>query len=241
RMTARHINNVLLTLLINIAILEITLAVTFTYYHIKHGKLLQMNTTEHFNENSIVGCARRCQAANCSAINFNTMSRMCEVKLDDVTINRTKVDETDVNWMNAVHDEACPSASYRRDIVNGRCYKFVDEKVNWATAKQKCEDDGGDLCAVETYGEWEALSKAMFGYEGGPWYTLGQNTTDGWRWLVPGTPKILMDRTMWGNGKPDNAEVDQICIALADHSYRLNNIRCTFKRKYICESPAYFY
>ena len=44
---------------------------------------------------------------------------------------------------------ACPSG-YENDTDTGVCYDFIDNKVDWETAAQECDRNGGHLPSIHS-------------------------------------------------------------------------------------------
>ena len=43
---------------------------------------------------------------------------------------------------------ACPSG-YENDTDTGVCYDYIDNKVDWETAAQECDRNGGHLPSIQ--------------------------------------------------------------------------------------------
>ncbi|KAG9356086.1 hypothetical protein JZ751_000930 [Albula glossodonta] len=125
----------------------------------------------------------------------------------------------------------CPSGWYSN---NGRCFKYVATKTNWADAERTCQNMGGNLPSVHSEAEHNFLKTLFKGISGGEdafWLGLSDCHQEGW-WFWSDGSKV--DYLKWNTGEPNNLG-DEDCLHTSFGSQKgWNDIPCKNSYAFIC-------
>ncbi|KAK6175042.1 hypothetical protein SNE40_013583 [Patella caerulea] len=134
------------------------------------------------------------------------------------------------NWR-----ESCNVTDY--PLFGGQfCIKTFDDQQNWATAKNTCSQNGGQLLTMKSddfFLKQEVL-KRIIPEISDRRYWLGGNdkATEGdWRWNDGSS--ILLDPHYWTPDNPSNSGGKEDCIEL--RYLHFNDQDCAYQKKFICE------
>ena len=110
---------------------------------------------------------------------------------------------------------------------------FSSEKLDWASAKQVCNDYGGRLVVIPTKEKDEWLHKAVGPKLGMPSVWIGYNdmAQEGvWRWVSDSRYGF----EYWKDGEPNDFH-DEDCAEWYPEDGLMNDLSCATRRPYICE------
>ncbi|XP_078392266.1 CD209 antigen-like protein C [Cetorhinus maximus] len=123
-------------------------------------------------------------------------------------------------------ESLCPSGW---KVHNHHCYRFSTERVNWNSAKRKCESLNSHLIIINT----EQEQKSIKHYRGTYWIGLTNRESErNWKW-VDGTPVSF---TRWDQGEPNNWYVNENCAIIRSADW--NDVSCSNHFRFICEKRA---
>ncbi|KAF7643058.1 hypothetical protein LDENG_00245600 [Lucifuga dentata] len=138
-----------------------------------------------------------------------------------------------INNASAV-DGCCPLGW---DLFQSSCYYFSSSVLSWDEARDWCEGHESHLVILNTNEEWDFVTHhrphTFF------WVGLTDGRTGKWEW-VNQTPYIMNHRR-WRPGQPDSwtghgmGPSDEDCAHLHNDG-RLNDLHCSTKLLYICQS-----
>ncbi|XP_022224247.2 C-type lectin 37Da [Drosophila obscura] len=126
----------------------------------------------------------------------------------------------------------------------GDGYYYIETKLesNWFDAYEACRRMGAELIAFETIEEWDLVNKyliknniyAIYWTSGNDLANEGKHV-----WHSTGEPLTLK---IWYPGEPNHQNGEGQCDELGyrgtSTNYNvLNDRRCSFKSRYICEAP----
>lgn len=116
-----------------------------------------------------------------------------------------------------------------------RCYSFVDEAVNWTSARDGCRSLGGELITINTELE-SAWAGAVFGALEARWIGINDRDDEGEFTWVSGDDGEFR---AWNTGEPNNSLFREDCVELLmrgnEGTARWNDSNCANDRQYICE------
>ncbi|XP_075867986.1 C-type lectin domain family 4 member E-like isoform X3 [Nelusetta ayraudi] len=145
----------------------------------------------------------------------------------------------------------CPPCPKNWEEHGDQCYLFYELATTWELARQRCQQQGGDLVRIDSREEQrflaERLKEKMKDHEDKFWIGLTDAQTEGqWLW-VDGSP-LNKSLKFWNNNEPDNwrernREHGEDCAALGGISNYVNlanwyDQNCKDSHKSICEKPA---
>ena len=119
------------------------------------------------------------------------------------------------------------------------CYFFVKESMNWASAKQTCENLDGHLVKIDTEEEnmelyKEAVRLQMTSYALVPWFGLNDISEEGnWVWTDSEKPQF----TNWFPGQPTDTPPGEDCAGWHPRDAEMwHDFPCSELKGAICES-----
>ncbi len=117
--------------------------------------------------------------------------------------------------------------------MQGSCYNFSSDALNWTAAKSACEALGSHLVVISSQAELQALTSKI-PVRQAAWIGLYRNPKDKSRWLwVDRTP---VNYTHWNKGEPNNLREECGEMYPKVHEWRWNDQSCTVSLRYICET-----
>ncbi|KAG9356088.1 hypothetical protein JZ751_000932 [Albula glossodonta] len=127
----------------------------------------------------------------------------------------------------------CPSGWISN---NGRCFKYVSYKTNWASAEKRCENMGGNLPSVHSAAEDQFLKnlfKSFSSKDTSFWLGLSDCQKEGWWFWSDGSK---LDYTNWRYRQPDNHQGKEHCVHMHTSAGKSwNDIPCSSSFPFICE------
>ncbi|XP_051576549.1 CD209 antigen-like protein E isoform X1 [Myxocyprinus asiaticus] len=125
--------------------------------------------------------------------------------------------------------------------MEGMCYFFSEDKLDWEHSKESCASMGGHLTILHSYEQHHTL-ESVARQRGGPdyhfWIGLSDTETEGvWKWV----DNTVVNRTFWNewHKEPNNHQSGGIhgedCAVLDSHSKTWFDVPCDFNYKRICE------
>jgi hypothetical protein len=117
--------------------------------------------------------------------------------------------------------------------ATGSCYRVGDATLTWQDARSFCEAWGGDLVAIGSAEENEALAQQI---DGSAWIGATDQDRDG-VFVWPGGETL--DYVAWGLGQPNNLDGIEQCVELRAFDDQWSDVPCTddFARQAFCERP----
>ncbi|KAI4897181.1 hypothetical protein NFI96_025399 [Prochilodus magdalenae] len=129
-------------------------------------------------------------------------------------------------------------------LVEGKCYYFSDDKLDWKNSKDSCVSMGSHLTILHTLQQHDDLGKiarGIGGFDYHYWIGLTDSEEEGvWKWV----DNTLVNKTYWNEWQkePNNHESGGVhgedCAVLEAHSKTWHDVPCDFHYKRICEMDA---
>ena len=117
--------------------------------------------------------------------------------------------------------------------MQGSCYKFSSNALNWNAAKSACEALGSKLVVINSQAEQQAITSKIPSDSQRTWIGLYRNPKDKSRWLwVDGSP---VNYTNWYTGEPNGLHEECGEIYPKVHGWKWNDLLCNSTFPYICE------
>ena len=117
--------------------------------------------------------------------------------------------------------------------IQDSCYKISSAGTfNWNAAKSACEAMGSNLAIVKSKAEQQALATKI---SQNTWIGLYRDPKDNSRWMwVDGSRASY---TNWEGGEPNDVGGNEDCVHFwQGHSGKWNDIKCSYKMFYVCET-----
>ncbi|XP_042869527.1 macrophage mannose receptor 1-like isoform X1 [Penaeus japonicus] len=112
------------------------------------------------------------------------------------------------------------------------CYLFSFEEKSWASAQSECQNGGGDLVSILTWGEQDYVSNNMMG---NGWIGLNdRQTEDVWVWSDNSKVSI----TNWNDGEPNGNAGNENCGEMRADTGKWNDLPCHLARVFTCKRKA---
>ena len=120
-------------------------------------------------------------------------------------------------------------------------YLTCGERVNWNTARQRCDDRGYHLVVLKDPDEDASVFAAITaaGFDD-TWIGLNDRDEEGTYEWVDGSPLNRgVDHENWGRGEPNNSNNEDciIYIARGDRGSDWDDRPCGRDYSYVCEAP----
>ena len=144
--------------------------------------------------------------------------------------------------------EAAPDATVHcpgRDdwvMLQGRCYFFGKDKINFDQAMDAClkKGTGSSLVEIDSKEEQEAISKHL-GKDNERkdwWIGLTDRKVNGeWKWRTSGKSLAGAYTNWYGKFEPSNGwKEDCVRMQMVEQKWYWNDYQCASKYAYICES-----
>ncbi|KAJ7382018.1 hypothetical protein OS493_037661 [Desmophyllum pertusum] len=120
--------------------------------------------------------------------------------------------------------------------MQGSCYKFISQAVNWNAAKSACETLGSKLVVINSQAEQQAISSKLPDAQQRTWIGLYRDPKDKSRWLwVDGTRPTY---TYWNTREPSSLREECGEMYPKRSGRKWNDVTCTASFPYICETPG---
>ena len=120
--------------------------------------------------------------------------------------------------------------------IQDSCYKISSTGTfNWNAAKSACEAMGSKLAMVKSRAEQQALAPKI---SEKTWIGLHRDRKDMSRWMwVDGSRARY---TNWYSKEPNNLGGNEDCAHFwpSAHSRKWNDMRCSYKMYYVCETSG---
>ncbi|XP_075867988.1 C-type lectin domain family 4 member E-like isoform X2 [Nelusetta ayraudi] len=144
----------------------------------------------------------------------------------------------------------CPPCPKNWEEHGDQCYLFYEVATTWELARQRCQQQGGDLVRIDSREEQrflaERLKEKMKDHDDKFWIGLTDARTEGqWLW-VDGSP-LNESLKFWNNNEPndskgENPEDGEDCARMGEKSHLIFNKwfdrDCNHSHKSICEKAA---
>ncbi|XP_017561530.1 CD209 antigen-like protein C isoform X1 [Pygocentrus nattereri] len=128
--------------------------------------------------------------------------------------------------------------------LDGKCYYFSEDKLDWKNSKDSCASMGSHLTILHTHQQHDNLEKiarSIGGFDYHFWIGLSDSEEEGvWKWV----DNTLVNKTYWNewNQEPNNHESGGLhgedCAVLEYHTKSWHDVPCDFLYKRICEMDA---
>ncbi|KAJ7381613.1 hypothetical protein OS493_040151 [Desmophyllum pertusum] len=116
--------------------------------------------------------------------------------------------------------------------MQGSCYKFISQAVNWNAAKSACETLGSKLVVINSQAELQALASKITGGQT-TWIGFYRDPKDKSRWLwVDGSRSTY---THWRSKEPNNVREECAEMYSKRYGWEWNDGSCSNSRPYFCE------
>ncbi|KAF4103302.1 hepatic lectin [Onychostoma macrolepis] len=125
--------------------------------------------------------------------------------------------------------------------LEGRCYFFSEDKLDWQHSKESCASMGGHLTILHSHQQHhtlESVARNRGGFDYHYWIGLSDIETEGvWKWV----DNTVVNTTFWSewDKEPNNHQSGGIhgedCAVLDSHSKTWFDVPCDFSYKRICE------
>ena len=129
---------------------------------------------------------------------------------------------------------------YDGEVIEGRCYRAIDDSVTWQVAQWECELLGSDLAEISN----ENLNSKLISYldgKPGPHYWIGLRRNDATGLYEWRSGRVLNDSfDPWKNGEDPASNTDNTkkCAEIHDGEWMLD--KCDKKDvPYLCQSGKY--
>ena len=117
--------------------------------------------------------------------------------------------------------------------MQGSCYKFSSEAVNWNAAKSACEALGSDLVVINSQAELQAIGAKI---TKDTWIGMYRDPKAKSRWLwVDGSRATY---THWNSGEPNNLHEE--CAEMYTKQWKWNDASCGNTYRYVCETRGMY-
>ena len=115
--------------------------------------------------------------------------------------------------------------------LQGSCYKFSSNALNWNAAKSACKALGSDLVVINSQTELQALTSKV---SQTVWIGMHRDRKDKSRWLwVDGSRPTY---THWYPGEPNGLHEECAEMYSKVHGCQWNDQPCSSARLYVCET-----
>ncbi|KAI4888338.1 hypothetical protein NFI96_001592 [Prochilodus magdalenae] len=141
----------------------------------------------------------------------------------------------------AVHCSPCPEGWTH---VEGKCYSFSDNKMDWKNSTAACLSMGSRLpvhLTDQQHAHLEKVAHDMGGLDYHYWIGLTDSEEEGvWKWV----DNTLVNKTYWNekakepNNDMSGGDQGEDCAVLEPHSKSWFDVPCDFQYKRICEMDA---
>ncbi|XP_065101862.2 CD209 antigen-like protein C isoform X2 [Paramisgurnus dabryanus] len=128
--------------------------------------------------------------------------------------------------------------------LEGRCYFFSDDKLDWQHSKESCASMGGHLTILHSHEQHHALesvARNRGGLDYHFWIGLSDAETEGvWKWV----DNTVVNKTFWNDWheEPNNHRAGGVggedCAVLDSRSKTWFDVPCDFSYKRICEMDS---
>ncbi|KAA0703188.1 Collectin-12 Collectin placenta protein 1 [Triplophysa tibetana] len=132
----------------------------------------------------------------------------------------------------------CPEAWLH---LEGRCYYFSEDKLDWKHSQEGCASMGGHLAILHSHEQHhilESVARNLGGFDYHFWIGLSDSEIEGvWKWV----DDSVVNKTFWNvwDNEPDNHQSGGIhgedCAVLDSRSKTWVDVPCDFNYKRICE------
>ncbi|XP_078377865.1 CD209 antigen-like protein A [Oculina patagonica] len=113
--------------------------------------------------------------------------------------------------------------------MEGSCYNFSSDALNWTAAKSACEALGSNLVVINSRDEQQAIAAKV---SQRTWIGLYRNPKNTSRWLwVDGSP---VNYTNWARGEPNSPNSEE-CGEMYPNG-KWNDKECYAPRPFVCET-----
>uniref|UniRef100_A0A8P4GN04 C-type lectin domain-containing protein n=1 Tax=Dicentrarchus labrax TaxID=13489 RepID=A0A8P4GN04_DICLA len=129
---------------------------------------------------------------------------------------------------------SCPMFWYS---FNGRCYKYVATRLNWADAELHCVSEKANLVSIHSLEEEifvKSLIKNFDHAEGRTWIGLSDIHKEGrWMW----SDGCAVDFVFWGTREPNNTGGNEHCVLNNyENEMKWNDGQCSDMYPSVCAS-----
>uniref|UniRef100_A0A671PE34 Si:ch73-86n18.1 n=1 Tax=Sinocyclocheilus anshuiensis TaxID=1608454 RepID=A0A671PE34_9TELE len=118
--------------------------------------------------------------------------------------------------------------------LEGRCYFFSEDKLDWQHSKDSCVSMGGHLSILHSNQQYLSLwpvARNRGGLDYHYWIGLSDIETEGvWKWV-----DNTVVNTMYPNNHQSGGIHGEDCTVLDSHSKTWFDVPCDFNYKHICE------
>ncbi|XP_072536595.1 C-type lectin domain family 4 member E isoform X2 [Salminus brasiliensis] len=129
-------------------------------------------------------------------------------------------------------------------LLQGKCYFFSEDKLDWKHSKDSCASMGSHLTILHTHQQHDDLGKTartLGGFDYHYWIGLTDSEEEGvWKWV----DNTVVNKTYWSDWhkEPNNHHSGGLhgedCAVLESHSTTWFDVPCDFLYKRICEMDA---
>ncbi|XP_076847329.1 CD209 antigen-like protein C isoform X1 [Brachyhypopomus gauderio] len=128
--------------------------------------------------------------------------------------------------------------------LEGKCYYYSDDKLNWESSRESCTSMGSHLAILHTHKQHDSLAdlaRSISGMDYHYWIGLSDTEVEGvWKWV----DNTRVNQTYWNewDKEPNNHQAGGVhgedCAVLESHSKSWFDVPCEFHYKRICEMDA---
>uniref|UniRef100_A0AAR2KFU0 C-type lectin domain-containing protein n=1 Tax=Pygocentrus nattereri TaxID=42514 RepID=A0AAR2KFU0_PYGNA len=140
--------------------------------------------------------------------------------------------------------KTCRSCPEDWTYLEGKCYYFSKDKLDWKNSSDSCASMGSHLTILHTQQQHDHLEKIAHdigGLDYHFWIGLSDSEEEGvWKWV----DNTLVNKTYWSETpkEPNNHETGgphgEDCVVLQSQSKTWFDVPCDFHYKRICEMGA---
>ncbi|XP_059211311.1 ladderlectin-like [Centropristis striata] len=164
----------------------------------------------------------------CAVMALTTAATLSEVKDVQEALEKPGEGEHQV-----VKRSTCCPGGWRQ--INGRCFLFVKQLMNWAHAERNCQSLGANLASVHQALEQDEIRRMIRDVtHGDTWAWIGGADAEiegCWLWS-DGTPFTF---SHWCHGQPDNWKGNEHCIQINWQGKECwNDLICHYKLASVC-------
>ncbi|XP_017294281.1 galactose-specific lectin nattectin [Kryptolebias marmoratus] len=134
-------------------------------------------------------------------------------------------------------DNSCKNCPPGWTSFEGYCYRFVENKMDWADAESRCNSFDGNLVSVLSKAEYDFIRDLIFKASGTNtrcWVGANDATKEDHGIWSDGST-FDPNFSFWGPGEPNNKDGNENCmeINLNGKDY-VNDINCSQKNSFVC-------
>ncbi len=147
--------------------------------------------------------------------------------IDDLRVYNRALTEAEVAQLYlTTKGAACQGTGY--SSINGRCYKYYNSPVTFASARTTCQADGADLVTLNDTAEFNAMHALR---TDNMWVGYSDQAVEGtFVWTDPSSTY-----SNWDSGEPNNAGNEDCAYMRMTPAGTFADVFCTNTYRYTCE------